>query len=182
MCAEKCVLPLPPPPLPLRRNPTAAAAETFIRVQKSYRVLTDKTAAANFRKYGTPDGYQGHQFGLGVPAAMLSEGALVPALVLVFLAPLLAWYLGRDPTAAARRRLVTRAQDLYLKAALDMVDESDEKVRQVVSLAVALVPSTVLAPPVRTWLIVGQETPVTATPLTVRHLPSTLPPSATSAQ
>ncbi len=96
------------------KNPDPSAAPRFSAIVKAHAILTDPVAARNFQQYGSPDGFQGFSFGLGLPAWMLHEAALLPALLLVLGVPLLALCCVRgDPKAKRAAQVGEAAANLY---------------------------------------------------------------------
>ena len=103
------------------KNPDPVARARFSAIVKAHAILTDPVAASNFRKYGSPDGYQGFEYGMGLPVWMLDEAALLPALMLVLGVPLLALCCMRDngdPQAKRAAKIGEVASEHY-RAALE---------------------------------------------------------------
>eukprot|EP00250_Pteridium_aquilinum_P016848 c23322_g1_i1 orf=415-2463(-) len=79
------------------KNPDPEANKYFVEfISKAYQALTDPTARENYAKYGHPDGRQGMQMGIALPAFLLNinggaaSGVLLLGLVgLGILLPLL---------------------------------------------------------------------------------------------
>ncbi|ORZ32479.1 hypothetical protein BCR44DRAFT_239247 [Catenaria anguillulae PL171] len=55
------------------------AEKKFVEVSKAYKVLTDAKAAANFEKYGNPDGPQATTFGIALPPWMTNTTFVIVA-------------------------------------------------------------------------------------------------------
>jgi curved DNA-binding protein CbpA len=101
------------------KNPDPAARARFSAIIKAHAILTDPVAASNFRKFGSPDGYQGFAYGMGLPAWMLDEAALLPALMLVLGVPLIALCCMRDngdPQAKRAAKIGEVASEHYREA------------------------------------------------------------------
>ena len=101
------------------KNPDPAARARFSAIVKAHAILTDPVAASNFRKFGSPDGYQGFAYGMGLPAWMLDEAALLPALMLVLGVPLIALCCMRDngdPQAKRAAKIGEVASEHYREA------------------------------------------------------------------
>ena len=98
------------------KNPDPQAAPIFTAIAKAHKILTDPIAAENYAKYGNADGYQGFVGGFGLPAWMMNESALLPALALVIGLPLLALLFTRDPDAKRARAIQLTASQVYYTA------------------------------------------------------------------
>ena len=105
------------------KNPSPEAHARFAEITKAHAVLTDSAAAENFRRFGNPDGYQGMQFGIGLPTWMMGELGMAIGLVLALGIPGLAiFYAQGDPKVEQGRLIGKAAADIYLEAAEPQVE------------------------------------------------------------
>ena len=105
------------------KNPSKEAHFRFVEITKAHAVLTDADAAENFRRYGNADGYQGMQYGIGLPAWMMGEAGMVIALLLTVGLPLIALRFTRSDTKIRQGQLLGRAAAMvYSDAAAPLIE------------------------------------------------------------